>query len=157
MIRPATNNDCDAVRTLVFEVLAEHGLKPSPADTDADLGDLERHYLRRGGAFDVLLDDAGAIIGSVGVYPLAPDTCELRKMYLDSRHRGRGLGRLLLDHALRRAAELGFTRVELETSTKLETARKLYERYGFKPFRKEHVAERCDLTMFLELAPTSRI
>jgi putative acetyltransferase len=139
----------------VFGVLAEYGLEPSPSDTDADLDDIERHYVRAGGAFDVLLDDAGRIIGSVGVYPLGPGACELRKMYLDARHRGRGLGRLLLDHALRRAAELGFTRVELETSTRLDAARKLYERYGFKPFRKAHVAARCDLTMYLELPRTT--
>lgn len=151
-MRAATNADADAVRELVFGVLHEHGLKPDSATTDADLADLEGHYIRRGGSFDVLLDDAGKVIASVGLCRIGPGVCELRKMYLDPRHRGKGLGRLLLDHALRRAAELGFKRVELETSTKLETARRLYERYGFKPFHKDHVAARCDLTMFLDLA-----
>jgi len=149
MIRAATNADRDAVRALVFRVLAEHGLTPDPTGTDADLDDIEREY--RGGAFDVLLDDVGEIVGTVGLYRIDAITCELRKMYLDPSHRGRGLGRALLEHALSRAAAIGFRRVELETSSKLPVALAMYERYGFRSFRKDHVACRCDITLCMEL------
>ena len=151
MIRPATNHDRDAVRALVFDVLAEHGLSPDPTGTDSDLDDLEREYVNRGGAFDVLVDDHGVVIGSVGLCRVDGRTCELRKMYLDRNHRGRGFGRALIEHALARAAAMGFGRIELETSSKLPAALTMYERCGFLPFHKEHMAGRCDITLCLEL------
>src|SRR4051794_20225323 len=99
-LRPASNHDCEHVTQLVFNVLQEYGLAPSPATTDADLTDLEAHYIARGGSFDVLHDTDGNIIGCVGVYPIDSKTCELRKMYLAKGARGRGHGKKLLEHAL---------------------------------------------------------
>ena len=53
-LRPATNQDQEAIEALVFGVLAEYGLKPDPDATDADLQDIEHSYIARGGLFDVL-------------------------------------------------------------------------------------------------------
>jgi putative acetyltransferase len=152
-IRPATKADEPAVRELVFGVLAEFGLKPSPSDTDADLWDLQGAYFDRGGCFDVLLSATGAIIGSVGLHPVDQTTVELRKMYLAPAMRGQGLGRLLLEHALREARRLGFSRVTLETASVLKDAVTLYTRYGFQPYEAEHRSARCDQTFMLELLP----
>ncbi len=154
-LRSATNQDRQAVETLVFGVLAEYGLKPDPAGTDSDLQDLERSYLASGGTFDVLADETGQIVGSVGLFPLSGSVCELRKMYLAAPARGRGFGRKLLDHALKRARQLGFARVVLETASVLREATRLYERYGFRPYRPDHLAARCDAAYFLELSPAT--
>ncbi|MBT8493009.1 MAG: GNAT family N-acetyltransferase, partial [Deltaproteobacteria bacterium] len=77
--------------------------------------------------------------------------CELRKMYLDSAMRGRGLGKRLLEHALSRARELGFRVVELETAAPLESAIALYQRYGFRPLEEAPSTPRCDQMMVLDL------
>lgn len=150
-IRPATNADAEAVRRLVFSILRDHGLAPDPNSTDADLADLEAAYIARGGAFDVLVDRSGQIVGSAGISPLDDRRCELRKMYLAAECRGRGLGKRLLEHALGRARELGFRRIELETAAVLVAAVKLYESFGFRPFKAEHLSARCDQAYFLEL------
>lgn len=92
MIRAATNADLAAVRSLVFGVLGEFGFTPDHADTDADLEDIENHYLLRGGSFDVLVSEDGAVVGTVGLAPLRPGVCELRKMYLQRDLRGQGHG-----------------------------------------------------------------
>ncbi|MBI3408628.1 MAG: GNAT family N-acetyltransferase [Planctomycetes bacterium] len=139
-IRPATNADGEAVRQLVFAVLREHGLTPDAAGVDADLYDIESSYLRAGGAFDLLVDMTGAIAGTVGLIPTGEGRCELRKMYLDQAHRGRGLGKRLLRHALGRAMQLGFRRVELETIGVFQAAIGLYESVGFRPFVPDHVS-----------------
>ena len=55
-IRPATNNDLEAIVKLVFGVLREFGLEPDPSATDADLQDIEANYLQRGGLFEVIED-----------------------------------------------------------------------------------------------------
>jgi GNAT superfamily N-acetyltransferase len=152
--RPATDADSEAVRSLVFAVLREHGLSPDPADTDADLYAIESSYHRAGGSFDLLLDATGAVVGTVGLVQLGGGRCELRKMYLTPAHRGRGLGKRLVRRALDRARELGFRRVELETVGVLRAAIGLYESFGFRPFASDHRSAgpgRADRAYFLEL------
>jgi putative acetyltransferase len=153
-LRPATNQDREAIRALVFGVLAEYGLKPDPCCTDADLEDIEGSYRSRGGRFDILVDKAGQVVGSVGLFPVSPTVCELRKMYLAAPVRGLGHGRRLLEHALGCARQLGFTRMVLETASVLREAVALYERYGFRRYQSDHVATRCDAAYYLDLAST---
>jgi putative acetyltransferase len=150
-LRPATNADRQVVTALVFSVLREYGLTTDPEATDADLCDLEGQYAGRGGAFDVLEDAKGVVQGCVGLYPLDPVTCELRKMYLRPDVRGLGLGRRLLDHALNRAQAFGFKRVTLETSSGLAEAIRLYTRAGFRAYQADHMSQRCDQAYVLDL------
>lgn len=151
-MRSATNADGEAIRRVVFAALREHGLAPDPDATDADLADIEASYLRPGGSFDVLVNAAGEIVGTVGLHPIDRSRCELRKMYLAAECRGRGLGKRLLQHALERARQLGFHRIELETASVLAAAGKLYESFGFRQCAPRHLSPRCDRAYYLNLS-----
>ena len=150
-LRLASNKDREEVIRLVYGVLVEYGLEPDPDATDADLQDIEQSYFARGGMFFVLEDQDDSIIGAYGLYPLEDQTCELRKMYLDKSHRGRGVGRFLLDSALAQARKLGFRTMTLETASVLKEAIALYERYGFVQYEPDHMSVRCDQAYMLEL------
>jgi len=150
-LRPASNDDRGAVENLVFAVLAEYDLTPDPDGTDSDLHDIERSYHASGGAFDVLVTRSDEIIGTVALFRVSASVGELRKMYLAPSARGQGLGRRLLEHALDRAAALGFSSIVLETASVLREAVSLYERYGFRPYVSEHLADRCDAAYSLTL------
>jgi GNAT superfamily N-acetyltransferase len=152
MLRAATNRDGQAVTELVVNVLTEYGLPPDPGATDADLSDLEGYYA--GGAFAVLVDANGVLLGCVGLGAIDSTTCDLRKMYLRKDVRGQGLGRRLLEHALDRARTLGFERVTLETASVLTDAVRLYTWYGFKPYPTAHLSCRCDQAYILDLRVT---
>lgn len=147
--RPATKGDEAAVRSLIFSVLREYGMEPSPQTIDLDLYDIEGYYA--GGAFEVLVEGAGALMGTLGLKRLDETRCELRKMYLERKHRGKGYGRRLLDRAIARARELGFSRIELETASVLKEAIALYERYGFTRLPHSCCTERCDRAYGLDL------
>jgi putative acetyltransferase len=150
-IRCATNRDSASVREILFSVLEEYGLVAEHQGVDADLDDIEGNYIRRGGLFDVVVDCNGTVVGMAGLYPLRPGVAELRKMYLRKNVRGRGLGKVLLTRMLSRARELGFSRIELETSSKLVEAIGLYKSFGFQPFSPEHKTCRCEQAFALEL------
>jgi GNAT superfamily N-acetyltransferase len=55
----------------------------------------------------------------------------IRALTVDPRMRGRGLGMLLVDQCLARAATLGAPVVCLHTAEFMTAARRLYERFGF--------------------------
>ena len=150
--RTATNLDRDRIESLVFGVLAEYDLPPSPESTDADLQDIEGGYLQRGGVFEIIEDGQGRLLGTVGLYPLDDETCELRKMYLAPQVRGLGLGKRILERMIARARSLGFKKMVLETSSKLEAAKRLYLKFGFQAMRHEHLSPRADQSYFLELS-----
>lgn len=150
-LRSATNEDRAAIESLVFGVLAEYGLAPDPQSTDADLHNIENEYFGKGGSFDVLIAENGQIVGTVGLYAISAEVCEIRKMYLASHARGQGLGHKLLKHALAKAKALKFSRVELETASVLKEAIALYERYGFRQFRPCHLSSRCDSAYYASI------
>jgi putative acetyltransferase len=150
-LRLANNKDCESVARLVYGVLIEYGLKPDPGCTDTDLRDIESSYFDRGGTFYVLEEEDGSVIGAYGLYPMDERTCELRKMYLDKAHRGKGLGKLLLEDGLSKARQLGFERMILETASVLKEAIALYKSYGFVEYDPTHMSSRCDQAYQLEL------
>ncbi|MFC1793379.1 GNAT family N-acetyltransferase [Planctomycetota bacterium] len=150
-LRPANNKDSSNIADLVYGILREYGLKPAPESTDADIKDIEHTYFKRGGAFYVLETEDSSIIGAYGLYPVEEHTCELRKMYLHKAHRGKGLGKLLMEDALSKAKQLGFERMVLETASVLKEAIALYKSYGFIEYDPQHMSSRCDQAYLLEL------
>ena len=143
-IREARNEDVEQITELVFSVLREYGLEPDPEGIDADLKDIEQTYFARGGALYVLEDQNGSIIGSYGLYPMEPGTCELRKMYLRLEYRGKGLGRWMLEEAIKKAKEMGFREMTLETASALTEAIALYKSFEFVRYDCKHLCWRCD-------------
>jgi putative acetyltransferase len=148
--RSATNADGDQIQRLVFGILDEYKLSPDINGTDADIADIEANYLGRGGVFEVVENENGTIVGTIGLYPLNETTIELRKMYLHPSIRGQGLGKKLLERIIKRARELGYLRVYLETASVLKPAVHLYESAGFRPVQERHTP-RCDQAYVLEL------
>lgn len=131
-VRPVETHDIPAVLSLVADVLAEFGLefgKGSP--TDSELHDLPASYSERGGAFWVARQGE-TLLGTCGVFPVAPSTFELRKMYLSPSSRGLGLGKRLLDVAVAWTRAHGGTRIVLDTVEQMTAAIAFYEANGFR-------------------------
>lgn len=70
------------------------------------------------------------IIGAAGFW-LMVDESHITTIAVRSSHRGRGLGELLLVHAIELSAELKAQVVTLEVRVSNSIAQKLYQKYGF--------------------------
>lgn len=151
-VRRASNADSETIKTLIFGVLREYGLEPDPHGTDADLADIEANYLKRGGLFEILEDENGKLLGTVGLYPLDAETVELRKMYFAPHLRGKGWGKKVLQNVIERARESGFKRIYLETNSVLKEAVGLYQKFGFESTAEKH-SPRCDQAFILVIRP----
>jgi putative acetyltransferase len=149
-LRDYQKGDEPEVMNLLKTVLAGYGLKTNPALTDSDILNIEQSYLRNNGAFKVLTDDK-KIIGSFGIFKISTNICELRKMYLYKSYHGQGLGRRMMIDAINVAKCLGYMEMVLETNSRLEEAKRLYEKFGFKEYQPDHLSDRCDYAMKLKL------
>lgn len=89
-------------------------------------------------AYFVVLDDAGAVIGGVGIAEFSGIPCcaELQKLYLQDGVKGKGYGKAMVQLAENWARAAGYQNLYLETHTNLAVARKLYEKYGFHEIEK---------------------
>ncbi len=93
-------------------------------------------------AFDVLVDEAGAVLGTTGLYRYQKDAQEavwLSWFCVAPQARGQGLGQALLAHTVAKAQKAGFNTIRLYTSTDPNeaAAQRLYEKNGF------HIVKRC--------------
>lgn len=129
-IRRYVPADREAVRRLHDEALNDVGAHLGDGTWDADLNDIESVYLRDGGEFLV-----GVIEGRVvamGALRLDPDgRLWVTRMRVAPRLQGRGIGQTLLDRLHRRAAELGYETLHLDTTVGQTAARRLYEKNGY--------------------------
>jgi putative acetyltransferase len=131
MIRPVERTDVDGVIALVTDVLREFGLVfGKGAATDDQLRELPASYAEHGGAFWIALRD-DTLVGTCGVFPVAPAIYELRKMYLRPGARGTGLGTQLLDTAVTWTRAQGGRELVLDTIEEMTSAIAFYEAHGF--------------------------
>jgi ribosomal protein S18 acetylase RimI-like enzyme len=100
-------------------------------DEPCCFADFEREVAALPGNYRLFLADEAA--GCVALRLLAPDTAEMKRLYVRSAHRGRGLGRALAEAAIGAAREAGCARIVLDTLPKMRAAQKLYGELGFKP------------------------
>jgi putative acetyltransferase len=73
------------------------------------------------------------LAGCVGIRHLRADVCEMKRLYIRPAVRGRHLGRRLAEEAARKARELGYHTMVLDTLASMEKAHALYVSMGFEP------------------------
>ncbi len=79
----------------------------------------------------LLARDGDAIAGGVGLRPLGPGTCEMKRLFVRPPWRGRGLGRQLAQAVIDEGAAAGYGRMCLDTLPRLAIAACLYRSLGF--------------------------
>lgn len=86
-----------------------------------------------------------------------PGVCEMKRLYVRPEFRGLQIGRILAKRVIAEAAEIGYSRMRLDTiSGKMDGAIAMYRTLGFAeidPYYKTPVGE----TLFMELALKSTV
>lgn len=92
---------------------------------------LKPEHLEEGRGTFLVARDGGRAVGCGAIRVLDPTTAEVKRMYVESTERGRGVGRAVLTALEEAARQLGVQRLVLETGTYQYAAIALYERAGF--------------------------
>jgi GNAT superfamily N-acetyltransferase len=82
------------------------------------------------GVFVVGFDD-GEPVCCGGLKRLPDGACEIKKMFVVPRARGRGVARAMLEELERRARALGYEIARLDTGPRQTRAQRMYERAGY--------------------------
>ena len=114
------------------------------------LNNPEENVIKSGG-FIWLAKAGDEIVGTVGIMPEGHGIFELIKMCVAESWRGRGISKLLMETCLQKVKELGGEKLFLFSNHQLQTALKLYAKYGFKNVEvTDSPFETADVKMELE-------
>lgn len=119
----------EAFRTLNEAWISKYfALEPKDREV---LEDPQGKIIAKGGRVFIALQD-GVAVGCVALMKMDDGGYEVAKMTVSETLRGSGLGRLLMQRCIDAGAELGATRLYLETNSSLAPALGLYRAMGFK-------------------------
>jgi putative acetyltransferase len=123
----------DLTRPEVHGLLADHLADMHATSPAESVHALDLSGLRRSDVTMWTLWDDDTLLGCAALRELSPDAGEIKSMRTVAESRGRGLGRLLLEHVIAEARSRGYRRLSLETGAEdfFAPARRLYERHGF--------------------------
>ena len=165
-IRPATKRECrriaelysvssDGIADYIWTRLAR------PGEDILDVG--KRRYEREGTPFSYenckFVEFEGSVVGMLVAFPMEVDekyeetdpilvpysvleedeSFYICGMAVDERHRGKGIGRMLLEEAERTCRHLGFAKLSLIVFETNVRARRLYERCGYVEKRRHPI------------------
>jgi putative acetyltransferase len=118
------------------ELLREYGATPDFGvcfkGFEEEVQGLPGKYAPPAGRFLLAYSD-GAAAGCIGLWPMEPGYCEIRRLYVRPKFRGQKLGRALAEAILVEARAAGYHTARLGTLPMMKEAIALYQALGFAP------------------------
>ena len=126
-----TEAEMEMIRTLFREYESFLNVDLCFQGFEEELAGLPGKYAPPEGAILLgVIDDEA--VGCVALRQLEPGVCEMKRLYVNPKARGTGLGRKLVDYIIAIARERGYTQMRLDTLDTLTEAMNLYQRLGFR-------------------------
>lgn len=156
VIAPPAPEELDAIRELFAEYAASLGFSLAYQGFEVELAGLPGEYAAPAGAL-LLARCEGVAAGTVALRRLAPDVCEMKRLYVRPAWRGvrtaegHTIGRALALGVVDAARALGYRRLRLDTiAGRMAAAIRLYESMGFAQIPAYYASPVPD-TVFMEL------
>ena len=97
---------------------------------DEEVNDLKKKYGTPDGRLYLLYYDK-ELAGCVGLRKIDAENCEMKRLYIRQKYRGKNLGNILVKKIITEAREIGYSHMLLDTLPFLKNAIRLYEKFGF--------------------------
>jgi ribosomal protein S18 acetylase RimI-like enzyme len=127
-----------SVRELFLEYAQSLGFSLCFQGFDKELAELPGDYAPPDGRL-LLATYEGQPAGCVALHNLAPEICEMKRLYVRPQFRGKGLGWTLAERIITDARHVGYKHLRLDTvEPMMKTAVAMYRQLGFReiaPYR----------------------
>jgi putative acetyltransferase len=131
-VQPSSAAQIAEARELFLEYAESLGFSLCFQNFDKELAELPGEYAPPQGRL-LLAEYVGQLAGCVALHKLELDICEMKRLYLRSKFRGKGVGRALAQSIIAEARAIGYQRMRLDTvEPVMRDAVELYRRLGFK-------------------------
>lgn len=135
----------------LFEAYATSlGIDLSFQDFTTEMAHMPGKYTAPTGALLLARNTDRETIGCVGLRQLEGSVCEMKRLYVDPKGRGTGLGKALAVEVIQAAKELEYSAMRLDTLPAMTSARALYKALGFVDIAPYYTTP-LEGTIFLEL------
>jgi len=127
-----TRDDLRSVRDLFKQYADFLGFDLGFQDFAAELANLPCDYAAPDGCI-LPAQQGEKIVGCVALRRWDHSICEMKRLYVLPKMRGKGIGRKLAEAIILRAREMGYKRMRLDTLASMGAANRLYPSLGFRP------------------------
>jgi GNAT superfamily N-acetyltransferase len=151
ILQAETSEHVSTARQMIEEYAAWLEFKLCFQGFDEEMRSLPGKYSPPAGRLLLALLD-GKPAGVIALRPLEePGLCEMKRLYVRAEFRGHQIGRVLAERIISEAAEIGYSRMRLDTVVgKMDRAIAMYRELGFAettPYYQTPVGQ----TLFMEL------
>ena len=131
IFRASNDDHIRSARGLFEEYAAGVGISLCFQNFDRELANLPGDYALPDGRL-LLAVEENQLAGCIALRKLEPGVCEMKRLFLRPSHRGKGLGRVLVESIIDEARKLGYTHMRLDTLPgRMDQAIALYRSIGF--------------------------
>ncbi|MFT5114257.1 MAG: GNAT superfamily N-acetyltransferase [Parasphingorhabdus sp.] len=140
MIRKFAPTDQHQIISLQEEFMTE--FFPEFADDhrkyewNADVYSINEHYLMKGGEVWVVEHEA-QVVGFGCLRLINPSTAEIKRVRINHRHRGKGLGKSIIKQIEIYCASSCISKILVDTDDRFESAKSMYSGMGYIIYRSE--------------------
>jgi len=122
----------ETARELFKEYEAWLGINLCFQNFEKELANLPGEYVPPDGRL-LLAFDNNEVAGCIALRRIGDDVCEMKRLFVRSDFRGKGLGRTLVEMIIAEAKEIGYQKIRLDTlPPKMNQAIALYRSLGFR-------------------------
>ena len=150
MIRTVKDNpdDLESIRILFREYQDFSGISLCFQSVEEELDSLPGKYSIRNNGNLYLAESDDQPVGCVAFYRIDETTCELKRLFVRPAFQKLGMGRSLMERAIKDAADCGYQTMILDTLRRLESAGRLYQQLGFEEIEPYNVNPHPDVAYY---------
>ena len=131
IVEAKTRSQISSAEGLIREYAASLGIDLSFQNFEQEMAEFPGAYARPDGRVPLAIE-GGDAVGVVALRRLSGKICEMKRMYVQPEFRGMGIGRMLAKRVIGEAQNIGYSRMRLDTLSRLKEAIFLYDSLGFK-------------------------
>jgi ribosomal protein S18 acetylase RimI-like enzyme len=128
--KPETDEEILGAKKLIVAYIQWLNLDLSYQNIDDELSNFPNKYKEPHGVF-LIAKENNKVVGCVGIRKLENNICEMKRLFVNDRYRGNGIGKKLVEMITKEAKLKHYEKMRLDTLNTMEDALNIYRKNGF--------------------------